>query len=436
MRRVLQVVAAVLVLSSGTASAQTTGLSGLLLRFFALDNPIILLSTGHEAHFGSQPAAEEALRQLNRGIATQISTFPLGSSSSGFTYTFDPALGVFTRSSDSFGPIFAERALTAGKGKLNFGVNYVHATYDTFEGQNLDAGDIQLILTHQDVNGDSSRLEPYYEGDLIRANLFLKVSSDTAAFFASYGISDHFDVGLAVPYVSVKIDARIHETILPISTGGDSRISHLFPDGALERDVRQTGSAEGIGDIVLRAKYNFHRGETLGLAAGADLRLPTGDENELLGSGATQAKLYAIASGSGSTFSPHANIGYTFSWGGSIATGDLPDEINYTVGFDAALGRRLTLMVDMIGRTLRNTGRLVVQQKLYDYSRRDDPIVRSVAEPDLQTVEGDLNVILASAGIRFNPVANLLISANALISTGNRGLQDKFTPVVAIDYSF
>src|SRR3954462_14592492 len=138
------------------SAADSDGLAGLLLRFFAPSNPVILRATpepfSHAAHFGSQPNAQAILTQLNKGIASQLSTFPLGSSSAGFTYTFDPALGVFNRSTESFGPVFAERPLTAGRGKLSFGLNYLKAHYDRFEGQDLRKGDIKLYLTHKDTN--------------------------------------------------------------------------------------------------------------------------------------------------------------------------------------------------------------------------------------------------------------------------------------------
>jgi hypothetical protein len=435
MRRVFGVVALALVLAPAEARAQSTGLARLLLRFFDPSNPLVLANTGHQAHFSSQPAAQETLRQLNRGIATQLSTFPLGSSSGGFTYTFDEALGVFTRTSDSFGPLFAERALTAGKGKLNFGVNYSRNTYDSFEGKDLTNGDIKFFLTHADGNGDGSFLTPWIEGDVIQSELFLDITASNTVLFANYGVSERFDVGLSVPYVRVEIDARIRDTIRDFATSPDPFISHIFPSGSKSESFPQSGSAEGIGDVVLRAKYHAIKGATWGLAAAADLRLPTGDEDDLLGSGATQAKLYLIAAGTG-RFSPHANLGYTFSQGGSEATGPLPDEISYTVGFDAALGRRLTLNADLIGRTLRGAGRIQEVQQEWRYSRRNDPLIYTTALSELVRVEGDLNLVLGAVGLRINPFKNLLISANALFSTGNRGLQDKFTPVVAFDYSF
>jgi hypothetical protein len=435
LRRVLGLAAAVF-LAPALAGAQSNGISTILLRFFDPSNPLILASTGHQAHFGSQPAAQEALRQLNRGITTQLSTFPLSSSSGGFTYTFDSALGVFTRTSDSFGPLFSERALTAGKGKLNFGVNYSKATYDTFEGNDLRNGDLKLFLTHSDFNGDGGHLSLWFEGDVIRTDLFLNITAANTVVFGNYGVSDRFDVGVSVPYVRVKLDARIHATVDALATGGDPSVSHIFPDQSDQADFKQGGTAEGVGDVVLRAKYHAIRGDSWGLATGADLRLPTGDEDNLLGSGATQLKLYVIASGNGK-FSPHVNVGYTFSKGGSQATGALPDEFNYTVGFDAALGHRLTLNGDLIGRTLRKTGRIQEIQQEWDYTRRTTgSLVYSTSLPELVQVEGDLNVVLASAGVRVNPFKNLLISANALFSTGHRGLQDHFTPVVAFDYSF
>ena len=72
----------------------------------------------------SSPGTDQALvpGQVNRALLTMLSTYPLGSPSGGFTYTIDPALGTLTRSSESFGPSFAERALTTGRGKVSAGL--------------------------------------------------------------------------------------------------------------------------------------------------------------------------------------------------------------------------------------------------------------------------------------------------------------------------
>src|SRR5688500_3973111 len=84
---------------SPAAAQSDDGLARLLLQFFSPSNPVILRQStfDHSAHFASQPSAQALLTQLNRGVASQISTFPLGSSSAGFTYTFDPEIGRASR---------------------------------------------------------------------------------------------------------------------------------------------------------------------------------------------------------------------------------------------------------------------------------------------------------------------------------------------------
>ena len=63
------------------------------------------------------------------------------------TYVFDGALGTLRRGSRSFGPSFAERALTIGRRKLNAGFNYQRTTYRQFEGQNLTRRLRQVLST-------------------------------------------------------------------------------------------------------------------------------------------------------------------------------------------------------------------------------------------------------------------------------------------------
>jgi hypothetical protein len=420
------------------------GLAGLLLRFFSPTNPVVLQAApdpfSHAAHFVSQPNAQETLRQLNRGIASQLSTFPLGSSSAGFTYTFDPELGVFNRSTETFGPVFSERPLTAGKGKLSFGATQLHATYDRFEGQDLRAGDIKLYLEHQDVNRDGSRLNPalWFEGDIIEAALSIDLENDTTVLYANYGVSDRFDLGVAVPYQRLDLEARIDARIEHLATAPDPFVVHAFPNG--EGDdlaFLESGSAEGIGDVVLRGKYNFHRGTGTSVAAALDLRLPTGDADDLLGSGATQAKLYAIAARVASKrFSPRIAAGFTYSSGGADFVGDLPHEINYSAGFDAALHSRATLTADFLGRTLLDADRLVQQERVFQNVRQGDPTIRTTTRLSPGITTGNLHVLLGSAGVKVNPAGRLLLMANVLFALGDSGLQDKVTPVFGIDYSF
>src|ERR1700676_1309285 len=77
----------------------------------------------HYAHFiGS--AGTIMNQTLSSAIGTQLATLPFISPASGFTYQFDTTLGVFARTTNSFGPIYSERAETIGKGRVSFGVSY------------------------------------------------------------------------------------------------------------------------------------------------------------------------------------------------------------------------------------------------------------------------------------------------------------------------
>jgi hypothetical protein len=445
MRSVRLVVAVFLLLSplaALPARAQgTTGLAGLLLRFFSEQNPVVLAGNpnpalSHEAHFRSQDNAQAVLRQLNAGIAAQLSTFPVGSSSGGFTYTFDETLGVYSRTTDTFGPIFAERPLTAGKGKLSFAVNYQRGTWDRFEGQDLGGGDLLLYLTHEDTNRDSSNLDLWFEGDIIEADLGIDLRTDTTVLFSSYGLTERLDVGVAVPFQRVDLSARIDTSIERLSTSADPFVVHQFDGGGAQHTFRESGSASGLGDVLVRGKWNFFRGPSASAAVGVDLRLPTGREEDLLGSGATQAKLYGVVGGSPGRFSPRASFGYTFSSGGSPFTGDLPDELNYTAGFDLALHPRFTIAADFVGRTLLDAQRLVQTQETFRYRLRLDPTPREATRTTPGTVTGDLGLYLGSVGLKINPFGRLLLVGNVLLSIGDGGLQDKVTPVFGFDYSF
>ena len=310
-------------------------------------NTIVLTPTSvpdnpnHAAHFRPGVDQLQTPQQFNQQLVTLLATFPVGSSSGGFTYTFNPSLGTFSRSSESFGPLFAERALTIGRDRGSLGVGYQRSTYDTFEGKNLRQREIVFHVEHIDccgttsggvTSGDGTRLNPAFEGDLIEAALALRLTTETVVFYGTYGLTDRLDIGVAVPLVSVDVDASIRARIQRLATAANPTIHQFDGDNPDERTFASAGSATGIGDIVVRAKYNFLRAGGGGLAAAVDLRTPTGDESNLLGTGGVQAKVYGIGSMAVGRLSPHVNVGYTASSKGALPGTSLKDEWNYSAG--------------------------------------------------------------------------------------------------------
>ncbi len=204
-------------LLTGRLAAQSFNLRDLLTDFLREGITLAPPPEGfpsHSAHFiGDDSPQFQAVEQLNTQIADQLSSFPLASSAGGFTYTFDTALGVFVRSSDSFGPVYAERVDTVGKGRFNLGVNYSHFTFDKINDLALKDGDLRLVFTHQDTNHNGNNETLFFEGDVITAQLSLKITTDITAVVFNYGITDRFDVGTAIPIVRVAIDARTDAAI-------------------------------------------------------------------------------------------------------------------------------------------------------------------------------------------------------------------------------
>src|SRR5205085_2329029 len=121
----------------------------------------------------------------------------------------------------------------------------------------------------------------YVEGDVIQAALDMKVSSATTSFFVNYGVTDRFDLAVAVPIVHVNMELTYHATILDFATHTVSPTTHTFANGSKTEDITQNGSASGVGDIVVRGKYSIFRSGPQGVAVGVDLRLPTGDKDNM-----------------------------------------------------------------------------------------------------------------------------------------------------------
>ena len=154
MRRLAILLAALIALASpATGRAQDGKLAFLIPNLYGQSGLIVnseaLLPDGstHSAHFNSAFQAE--FTQFNISLASQLASVPLPSPASGFTYELDPALGVFKRSTQSFGPILAERAETIGKKKFSLGFNYQYFTFDTIEG--VDLRNVPAVFTHDNA---------------------------------------------------------------------------------------------------------------------------------------------------------------------------------------------------------------------------------------------------------------------------------------------
>ena len=148
-------------------------------------NSLTPLETGesHSGHFNS--GFESEFSQFGTALTGQIVSLPLPPPASGFTFRFDPGLGVFTRTSNSFGPIMSERYETIGGRKFSFGFAHQRLSFDTIEG--LDLGRVPAVFTH-----DHAELLGGREDVITTVNDIDATVTRSATFFRSLGPPSKF----------------------------------------------------------------------------------------------------------------------------------------------------------------------------------------------------------------------------------------------------
>ncbi|MET0499604.1 MAG: transporter [Steroidobacteraceae bacterium] len=302
----------------------------------------VLNAERHVPHFTAESL--EQLGKLNSAVVSGMGTFAFNSTVTGIT--FDIATGVPVETENSLGPLLAERATTLGKGKVDLAFGYSHIQYDRLDGRKLDR--LVLDLPHDDccTNGIAPPPDGVlsgFETDLVRVTVNSKLNFDVFGLFANYGVTDRWDIGIVVPVIRVEARASAHAEVLNLSGVG---IHSFFTQTELANS-RTGGTKTGFGDVILRTKYNVVRdaGGVPDIALLAQVTTPTGDEDNLLGTGETKYKGGVIASKHYGAFAPHLNVAYETTTGEDEA-----DNMTYAAGFDIRASNSLTLGADVLGR--------------------------------------------------------------------------------------
>ncbi len=382
-------------------------------------------ANGHGEHFIPGVAAGNAsiIGFLTDAISVNASNTPLSASGSGQTFRFEGGLPVKT--SSSLGPVFGERAQTLGKGRFVAGANLTGVELSSLRGVPIDK--LVLNFTHADVPGVGrpGLGDPERENDIIQVRLQLNVNLLVSTFFATYGVTDHLDVSVAVPLVHTSLQGRSAAQIYPF---GPTAV-HFFTGSAenpgLTANAATFGSATGIGDIALRGKANVRSSERLSVAVLADARLPTGSEADLTGSGHVALRALAIVSGRWGDFSPHLNTGYLFRGGAGRS-----DAWLVTAGFDQPVSGWATLAADVISEWQTGSGGLVLPGTvtlLY-------PFVRTVEPTNIPDMKD--HRVNGSFGFKFRTPGGPILVTNALVPLRRGGLQSSLVWTLGLDMSF
>jgi hypothetical protein len=342
-----------------------------------------------------QQAAAATRDTIFRLLQVELATLPIGSSTGGFIYRFNPALGTMERASDSFGPFYLERALTSGRGQTSIGFTYRHARFDTLDGRELRDG--TLVTTANRLANESA---PF---DVER--LTLRLEAGTFTLFGSYGVTDRLDIGAAVPIVDLSLSGE--------------RLNVYR--GAVFQQAVGSASVTGVADVALRAKYSVVQTREVGVAANLELRLPTGNEEQFLGAGKAAFHASAIASVEGRRIGSHFKAG--------VAAGGVSNEIDFGAAIVLAATPRFNVVGEIFGRRLSELARIAEVSAPH-------PQLPNVATTRLLPESIGVNTVLALAGFKWNVGGTWLLNANVLFPLTNNGLTGRPTPTVALDYTF
>ena len=281
-----------------------------------------------------------AFDALAENIAdTAARSLPVVAASAGFTYRYNPDIEAFERSTQTLGPLFLERPETLGRGKFNVNVSFQYVQFDEFDGADI----------HSLQNSDPIVLNVLDAGGNVigrRANRLvynLGIQNYVTAFSFTYGILDDLDVNLLLPIIATTLKVGVTTQQLQVAP----------PGGAFSPDVGPSihGSsgehATGVGDLLLRLKYQLPRLDWLRSAAALTLRLPSGDEDNFQGTGSFEASPFLFASTLlWDIVEPHANLGI------DLRADDVArSQARYGIGVDVDVHPRVGLALGFLGRS-------------------------------------------------------------------------------------
>jgi hypothetical protein len=297
--------------------------------------------------------------------------------------------------SDAFGPFFTERVLRNSKGQWSLGLSAQASEFSSLQGADLQAGTFPTNAAR--LTGTSVPFEV--------DTLELHLHSNSVTAFASYGLSDRLVVAAAVPIVRVHFNGHRTRTV----------------DGVSSLQSSQAGSAVGLGDVAFQGRYLVAGSPVRGFSVGGDLRVPSGREDDLLGSGKTAGKAIGIGSWEEGRLAVHAN--------GGAGVGGASREYFWSMATTVAATPQVTIVGEVMGRRLSE---LSLVRDVYEAH----PIVPGVEVMRWLPAERGVYSAFFVTGAKWNVARSWLVNTNLLIRATDAGLRARVTPAVSIDYSF
>lgn len=443
-------------------------------------------------NYASSPAIGNLSSALSASIGTALSIIPIASPSSAVITRTDSATGALLPSSVTLGPIFAERAETIGRHRLYLGFTNQDFHFTSFNGKSLKP------LQMMDLGGQNTGIS--FGGNALlsvpatyQISLDAKLSQNVT--FLTYGVTSRFDASIGLQVVHSSISSQVYNGVIyngngftPANgncwcvgtyTAGTQPGTPASPNGnglVFPTINSSAHSATGFGDLLLRFKYTVLQQRSFSLGVGTDLRLPTGDEKNFLGTGTTSVRPFLAASfytkqfSNGFVIAPHVNLGWQVS-GQSILAGDivptpktaavpapgvgtfegygtpfvqtknyLPDVFSWVVGTELALGPRNTIDVDFLGNQIgwyHGIPNMTTQSvSAFPPQTGTSPNQAVTASGLVSSGRASYGQYSGAFGYKGRVYRNLVTTLNFLVRFDRNGLRDGVVPLFGLAYTF
>jgi hypothetical protein len=193
---------------------------------------------------------------------------------------------------------------------------------------------------------------------------------------------------------------------------------------SLTASATTEGSSVGVGDIAARIKIGVVQGDSSGFALFGDARLPTGDEEELLGAGDYSVRALGVYSARFGAFSPHINAGAV------VRGGDRNNALLATIGFDQLVSSAFTLAVDAIGEYQLSDNEVDIPEPVEITA----PFARTVLPTNLPATKDHL--LHGAIGVKYSRPNGLAALVNALVPIRSGSLQPRVAWTAGVEISF
>jgi hypothetical protein len=387
-RRVRIVVCLAVLVTPRAAFAQQTITEALTFLFAGRPLPV-------DPFVPRVPAERSPADALAVALRTDLGVRPLTSPAGGLAYEWNGDLATMARPTESFGPVFASRARATGARRASISFSVHQMSFDSFDGVALDEN--RLVAASTSVTGETAPFDVQ--------SVSMRIRARTATFTGQVGVTDRLDFVVAVPFVDLTLDGARTDTYR----------------GTALPQATAFASATGLGDVVMRGSYQLVRQGPQALAIVGEVRLPTGNTVNSLGSGERRLAPYAVGSIELRRLTVHAELGYSF--------GESGDAVHYGGAVTVAPAARLTLTGEVLGRRDFDAPRLGTLTVSH-------PSLVGVSTTLLARTTAATHRLAAVMGMKWNVAGAWLVNAHVLRPLGDAGFTAPWSPSITFDYFF